>query len=103
MDQLHDSKAGPSQPQPRWRQQASRWRLQAIKATVLVAAVVLGYMAFVRLYHGGLEVNWLWRTINQDGNRNEHESAKGNQYLLGVGKADITGLESKALPGLADH
>jgi hypothetical protein len=60
-------------------------------------------MAFVRLSHGGLEANWLWRTTNQDGNRNEHESAKGNKYLLGVGKADITGLESKALPGLIDH
>lgn len=45
----------------------------------------------MRLSHGGLEANWLWRTTNQDGNRNEHESAKGNKYLLGVGKADITG------------
>ena len=68
-----------------------------------VAALVLGYITFVRLFHGGVEVNWIWRTTNQDGSGNEHESATGSQYLLGVGKADITGLEPKALPGLTDH
>jgi neutral ceramidase len=57
----------------------------------------------MRLSHDGVEENWLWRMITQDGNRNEHESARGSQYLLGVGKADITGFGSKALTGLTDH
>jgi neutral ceramidase len=93
MKQPHDVKAGPSQPQPRWIQQTSRWRRQIVKAIALVAALMLGYMAFVRLSRSSVGINWIWRTTSQDGNEHERESAKGSQYLLGLGKADITGFE----------
>jgi neutral ceramidase len=92
MNQLHHSKAGPSQAQPRWSQDKSGWRRQTLKAIAFVAALALGYLAFVRLYHDGLESNWLWRTTSQDGNGKDGGNGKGSQYLLGVGKADITGL-----------
>jgi neutral ceramidase len=103
MDQHYDSKAGPSQLQPRWSEQRSGWRRQTLKAIAFVAALALGYLAFVHLSHDGLESNWLWRTTTQDGNRKEGESSRRSQYLLGVGKADITGLAFKGPSCLIEH
>jgi neutral ceramidase len=95
MDRLHDSKAGPSQHPPRRNQHKPRWRRQPLKAIALVAALALGYLAVVRLYVLGFESSWLWKS--HDSNGKERVSAKGSRYLLGVGKADITGLESRAI------
>jgi neutral ceramidase len=88
MDQILDQKAGPSQSHPSWTQESSRWRRQIVKATALITALVLGCMAFVRLSYR-LESAWFWELAGQGGD--EYGSSKGSQYLLGVGKADITG------------
>jgi neutral ceramidase len=97
MIQFHDQKAGPSQPQPKkWTQERSRWQCQIIKAAVLVTALVLGYIAFMRLSHRA-KSTWFWRLAGQGGDWNEHGSSNGSQYLLGVGKADITGLDATPL------
>lgn len=103
MEEHHDSKAGPSQPQPRWMQRTSRWQRQAVKAIALVVVVTLGYIAFVRLSNDGFEANWLWRTTSQAGYGNKHGSSKGSQYLVGVGKADITGLGISPFPDLIEY
>ena len=88
MDQIHDQKAGPSQSPPSWTQESSRWRRRIVKATALITALVLGYMAFVRLSHK-LESAWFRELAGQGAY--DSGSSKGSQYLLGVGKADITG------------
>ena len=99
----HNPKAGPTQGQPRWNQQTSTRRRHAAKAIVLVAALLLGCMTFVSVSRDGLDSDWLWRMTGQSGNENEHERAKGSQYLLGVGKADITGLDSSISSAFARY
>jgi len=95
MDPVLNVKAGLSHRQPRWIQQTTGWRRQSAKAIAIVMVFVLGYSAFLHLSH--TEVNWIWRTTGQYEKDNGHTSARGSQYLLGVGKADITGLESRSL------
>ena len=98
MDPALDGKAGLSQRQPRWVQKTTGWRCQSVKAIALITVFALSFSAFLHLSHN--EVNWLWGTTGQYGKNDEHKSARGSQYLLGVGKADITGLGIAAHSGL---
>jgi neutral ceramidase len=94
MNHLYDQKAGPSQARPSWTKETSKWRRQTVKAVVVVTALLLGYMVYRS--HSGAKSSWSWKLNGQDGDGKEHGSSKGSQYLLGVGKADITGLESNS-------
>jgi neutral ceramidase len=100
MDPIFNVKGGPFQPQPRWIQQAG-WRRQTVKFIALVTALALGYLAFLHLSHS--EGSVIWRVKGHNGKDNEHKSEKGSQFLLGVGKADITGLRLEARPYLIEY
>ncbi len=91
MRQVYDQKAGPSQAQTRSAQAASRWRRQIFMAALIVAVLILGYV--VRQSHYDEISSWFWRLNGQNREAKGHETSRGSQYLLGVGKADITGLE----------
>jgi hypothetical protein len=91
MDTLLDLKAGPSKAQARWKRQTttSQGFFKAL-ATALVLA--LSCLAFIRLFLDQQKHIWFWeKGANHENNEWHHESSTRTQYLLGVGKADITG------------
>ncbi|KUJ15691.1 neutral/alkaline nonlysosomal ceramidase-like protein [Mollisia scopiformis] len=94
MDHLYNSKAGPS-AQPEWPREVPRWRrnLGALgRIIAVVAALVLAYAAFVHTRLDRQRYSWFLDLDDSYGAQNgEHATSKGSQYLLGVGKADITG------------
>ena len=91
MNSLQNLKAGPSEAQHRWRGETSKSQ-RLFNALTIVIVVSLGCFAFVQLFLVQQKQTWFWRQAG-DQNSKEwyHESSKRTQYLLGVGKADITG------------
>ena len=87
MNQAQDLKAGPSIASIRPRR-ASSWQ-RSIQAICIFLALLLGYSTFTEISKGGQGLIWKW-TYGGEKNGQE-QSSKGSQYLLGVGKADITG------------
>jgi hypothetical protein len=66
------------------REQPKRSRIARLLA--LATSLILGYFVVARFYSGDTVFLWgqrFWRQSGEDG--------KGSKYLLGVGKADITG------------
>lgn len=94
MEPLYESKAGPSAEQE-WSREVPRWRrnIQALVKTIaIIAALAVGYVAFVHMKLDGQKYSWFWDLDDSYGAQaGVHASSKGSQYLLGVGKADITG------------
>ena len=91
MDHLRGWKAGPSE-QPRWMlQDTTRRRLVVtfIKAASVVAILVFGYFAFIHVLGGAND--WAFRLDHGQTSSEGQQERPGSQYLLGVGKADITG------------
>jgi len=94
MDPNQASKTDSSKAQMRWVQETPRWqrRLGAlIKATAIAAVLVLGYTAFVPLSFDHERKSWSWMFSSQQHSGEQYETRKGSQFLIGVGKADITG------------
>ncbi|KAK0116692.1 hypothetical protein ONS96_012544 [Cadophora gregata f. sp. sojae] len=98
MEPLLESKAGPSDP---WRaldqqeREASRWQRQRRVWTKLASfalAMALGWTIFVHFCGHWRDTGRSWRLDwGQHDSGESLEKGKGSQYLLGVGKADITG------------
>ena len=91
MDHLDGWKAGPSE-QPRWMLQDTTKRRQIgafIKAVSVLAILVVGYFAFIHL--SGSTNDWTFRLDGGHTSSEGQDDRPGSQYLLGVGKADITG------------
>jgi hypothetical protein len=94
MNRLTSSKAGPSQAQPQWTRKSSKWRGlvgSLIKALSIGAVLLLGYAAFTDSFLHKRQ-GWFWKFQgSQDDKPGQYGNSKGSRYLLGVGKADITG------------
>lgn len=95
MTKYRELKAEPSEEETQtWahEQDNSRWRGQRaawIKAAIALVVLALGWTTFVHICGNGERFARYW---NSD--RWQHGGSKGSQYLLGVGKADITGCVS---------
>lgn len=95
MDYLYKSKADPS-IQQEWPREAPRWprNIQTLVKTVTIVALLAGgYVAFLHTRLDKQRYSWFW-DLEEDGYGTQagaHATSKGSQYLLGVGKADITG------------
>ena len=88
MNQRQSWKAGPSAVQPvTWR--VSKWQyvLKALSVGVLLGVF---YATFTRYFPGERKHPLSWQLYENE-NGTAHKTLKGSQYLLGVGKADITG------------
>ncbi|PBP25072.1 neutral/alkaline non-lysosomal ceramidase [Diplocarpon rosae] len=87
MEQYRELKAEPSEELQRDPRESSKWGIQVtwLKALASLLLLLLGWAALMRLCAEGGGFRW---TGSLDGVKN---SEKGTQYLLGVGKADITG------------
>lgn len=88
MDRDEYLKAGPSDG-PRHRPQ-SWWRGEKLRTIIFVfGLLVFGYTALKLNPDIARYVSW--KVDSDYGASQEHTSSWGSQYLLGVGKADITG------------
>ncbi|KAI9054157.1 hypothetical protein LZ554_001328 [Drepanopeziza brunnea f. sp. 'monogermtubi'] len=96
--QYQELKASPSEPEPEpepeWRsgKENSRWRRQKgawLKALAGVVIVLLGCATLKRCWGSSSRDGFHGKTRSLDAS--EETSGKGSKYLLGVGKADITG------------
>jgi neutral ceramidase len=94
MDQLQDVKAGPSGGQPQWIQKShtpnhSR-RLVIVAAAATLLVYILRYTALIAILSDDFRSVWLFYSGKHSSGA-DLGSSKGSRYLLGVGKADITG------------
>jgi neutral ceramidase len=92
MEDTQDLKAGPLEEKPRFTE-TQRWRgrinLRLVFALVLI---FLACVTFLKAPPDNAWGSWGWDLYEDgDGGEAHHESSKGSKYLLGVGKADITG------------
>ncbi|TAQ83734.1 hypothetical protein B7494_g7939 [Chlorociboria aeruginascens] len=87
MDQLQDLKAESPEVQIN-RVRERRWSWQ-VKTLTVGIFMVLGYASYLRLFQYNKKQAWAWGLNGQNGG--DRQSSKGSQYMLGVGKADITG------------
>jgi hypothetical protein len=60
-----------------------------IKAASVVAILIVGYFALIRVLSSAND--WTFRLDEGHSSSEGQEERLGSQYLLGVGKADITG------------
>lgn len=91
MEQTQLPKAGPSGALPR-HDDSFRWRRLAKLAWLSFAALLI-FITFYQLYLYGGKQTWIWGSHGgYDDGQKHQEPAHGSLYLLGVGKADITGL-----------
>lgn len=91
MDQSRLLKAGPSEVSTRAPEDSPRWK-QLARLILLFLALSFAYSAFHQLYHHTGNRLWLWGPGGGDNDGQKHqENFHGSLYLLGVGKADITG------------
>ena len=95
MDHLSKSKAGPSQVPHSWFQEGSNRRGLVWSLTRSLSVLViflLGYAALIGLSPDKKWKVWDWNLQgSQDDKTGHYDDSDGSQYLLGVGKADITG------------
>jgi neutral ceramidase len=93
MDHSQLLKAGSSEVSSRARapEESSRWRRLA-RLIYLLLALSFAYSAFHQLHYYTGKQLWLWGAYegSSDGPK-YHDNVPGSVYLLGVGKADITG------------
>lgn len=88
MNQLQELKAGPSAARSKPRQ-ASKWQYM-LKALSIIIVLFLGYTTFFNEFFSERRQIWSW-DLYRGKHRGHDNVLKGSQYLLGVGKADITG------------
>lgn len=63
-----------------------------VKAIAILFVLGIGYAAFVHTRLDKQRYSWFWDLDDSYGAQvGGHASSKRSQYLLGVGKADITG------------
>lgn len=90
MNQTQLPKAGPSEAHPRLDDRP-RWKRLA-KLVWLSFAVLLVYIALYQLRLQNGTQTWIWGSHGRyDDGEKHQDQAHGSLYLLGVGKADITG------------
>ncbi|KAG4423048.1 hypothetical protein IFR04_003824 [Cadophora malorum] len=98
MEPLLESKAGPSEPlqeliqqereSSRWQRQRGTWR----NIASLLLATALAWTIFVHFCGHWRDTGRSWSLDwGQHESGESFDNGKGSQYLLGVGKADITG------------
>jgi neutral ceramidase len=91
MDPFQDLKAGPSEDQPRLAPDSSKLR-RFIKLGCIAIALLLACAVFTEKSFYGRKQGWIWRLHEEYGSSENHQKhSNGSLYLLGVGKADITG------------
>jgi neutral ceramidase len=93
MDHSQLLKAGPSEGSSRTRapEESSRWRRLA-RLIYLLLALSFAYSAFHQLHRYTGKQLWLWGAYEGNNYGPKHQdNVPGSLYLLGVGKADITG------------
>jgi hypothetical protein len=89
MDLIPYMKAGPSTPSA-GSNSRTRKPNGARKAIVLISTCCI--FALVFFFLGNAHADYLtWRWSSQNGDNGKSASKDGDLYLLGVGKADITG------------
>lgn len=89
MDNPQKSKAGPSTRVP--LRAPPEVRRSSFTRSLYVAIVALiGCVVVITLSPEAGIQSW-WKPKGSSFNGEQHKSLKGSQYLLGVGKADITG------------
>lgn len=83
-----DLKAGPSVSSV----QSLRRKLwqRSFQVSCIFLVLLLGYTTLTKLVQNGEKQLWKWGDSGSEDNGQE-KSSKGSKYLLGVGKADITG------------
>ncbi len=83
MVQYHELKGGSSEG-------SSKLRGTWLKTASVIVLLLLGYWTFIYDRQGG---GFVFQSASdaEGENGGPRESSKGSQYLLGVGKADITG------------
>jgi len=87
MSSFQDVKAEP--PAASRPQQSSKWpRTIKTISVVLAALLILGTVGSFHHTVDNFRLAWSW---NHDGGSDRGHILRGDQYLLGVGKADITG------------
>lgn len=93
MADYQEVKAGPSDSELplEWTAPTSstKWQRRGnalLKAITVTVLFVLGYFLFIRITEPKAKSDWAWKLKLDD-----EPSEKGSKYLLGVGKADITG------------
>lgn len=91
---LETKKAGPSEAESQCQQEPSRWQRQRRtwrNIATFALAMMLGWTIFVHFCGHWRDTGRSWRLDWGQSERNGSGEKKGSQYLLGVGKADITG------------
>jgi hypothetical protein len=89
MDSLQNSKAGPSEARPQWKYETPKSRRSLVLIAILFS---LGSFALFHLLLGQQEQTRYWdKAGNLHSNGWFQNGSNKTQYLLGVGKADITG------------
>lgn len=92
MDLSYNLKAGPPEA-PRWRREPSKSK-QLFIALAIAIILTLSCLASVQLSYDQQGKNWFWEVGDDRGNGWHYERPERTQYLLGVGKADITGYDN---------
>lgn len=99
MEQDPEMKAGPFELniQPEHRRNNSSDLRRYLRYVVAVTFFVAVSLCFYDWDIGSVHIRtgfWHWRQGNYENKGHEQDGgSKGSQYLLGVGKADITGYE----------
>lgn len=89
MDLSHGMKAGPSEAlRPRHELSKSKRLFNALAIAIILT---LSCLAFAQLFLDQQRKTWFQGVGGNQRNGWNYESSKRTQYLLGVGKADITG------------
>jgi hypothetical protein len=92
MDSIHDMKAGPLAERAPWGTTSSRERRprNIIIGIATLALAALLYVSFRETWPEALRRPWYF-TFGDSANMRAPSFPVADQYLLGVGKADITG------------
>lgn len=92
-----EEKAGPPEL-PEWNAPPkSKWRAQAtslLKVFTAAVLILVAYALYVWFLDGHPDVRWRWMSKPDLELELERGGPEGSKYLLGVGKADITGYEA---------
>ncbi|KAI9642930.1 hypothetical protein NHQ30_008664 [Ciborinia camelliae] len=98
MEQVPETKAGPFDLNRREPRRNSfnfhRFARNVVGSTLLIACLLYSYIFWFERFTGRSlrKEFWPWKDEDYESNRQEQDGSwKGSQYLLGVGKADITG------------
>jgi len=71
---------------------SQRWRKVPFQTLLIAVTLIVTYCAYSLVFGDGRNQVWQWKLEGDSGETGGvYGSSQGGQYLLGVGKADITG------------